>query len=94
MSDVLDVSRPTPHVARVWLNRPDVRNAFNDEVIAALTRTFEDLASDKDLRVRVAGWGYTSEGSGVTSPSGSARNTCCRPTARACSITPAERSIS
>ena len=33
----LDIQRPTPHVARVWLNRPDVRNAFNDSVIAELT---------------------------------------------------------
>jgi methylglutaconyl-CoA hydratase len=55
MSDVIDVSRPSAHVARVWLNRPDVRNAFNDEVIAALTRTFESLSQDKDLRVVVLG---------------------------------------
>jgi methylglutaconyl-CoA hydratase len=55
MSEVLDVSRPSAHVARVWLNRPEVRNAFNDEVIAALTRTFEDLSQDKDLRVVVLG---------------------------------------
>lgn len=55
MNEVLDVSRPSAHVARVWLNRPDVRNAFNDEVIAALTRTFEDLSKDKDLRVVVLG---------------------------------------
>ena len=55
MSNVLDVSRPVPQVARVWLNRPDVRNAFNDEVIAALTRTFADLAQDSDLRVVVLG---------------------------------------
>jgi methylglutaconyl-CoA hydratase len=55
MSDVLDVSRPSAHVARVWLNRPDVRNAFNDEVIAALTRTFESLSKDTDLRVVVLG---------------------------------------
>ncbi len=55
MSEVLDVSRPTPHVARVWLNRPEVRNAFNDDVIAALTATFEALAKDADLRVVVLG---------------------------------------
>jgi methylglutaconyl-CoA hydratase len=42
-------------VARVWLNRPAVRNAFHDEVIAALTRTFETLSQDKDLRVVVLG---------------------------------------
>lgn len=55
MSEVLDVSRPSAHVARVWLNRPDVRNAFNDDVIAALTATFEDLSKDEDLRVVVLG---------------------------------------
>lgn len=55
MNEVLDVSRPSAHVARVWLNRPEVRNAFNDEVIAALTRTFEELSKDKDLRVVVLG---------------------------------------
>jgi methylglutaconyl-CoA hydratase len=55
MSDVIDVSRPSPHVARVWLNRPDVRNAFNDDVIAALTAAFETLSKDEDLRVVVLG---------------------------------------
>ena len=24
----LDIQRPSPHVARVWLNRPDVRMEF------------------------------------------------------------------
>jgi methylglutaconyl-CoA hydratase len=55
MSDVLDVSRPSPQVARVWLNRPDVRNAFNDEVIAELQSTFAALSADEDLRVIVLG---------------------------------------
>ena len=55
MNNVLDVSRPTPHVAHVWLNRPDVRNAFNEDVIAALTTTFAELSADKDLRVIVLG---------------------------------------
>lgn len=55
MSDVLDVSRPSAHVAQVWLNRPDVRNAFNDDVIAALTETFTGLSQDEDLRVVVLG---------------------------------------
>jgi len=55
MSDVLDVSHPTPQVARVWLNRPEVRNAFNEEVIAALTATFAELAKDEALRVVVLG---------------------------------------
>jgi methylglutaconyl-CoA hydratase len=55
MGSVLDVSRPSPHVARVWLNRPEVRNAFNDEVIAALTATFTELSADENLRVVVLG---------------------------------------
>lgn len=55
MSDVIQLTRPSAHVARVWLNRPDVRNAFNDEVIAALTKAFEALARDQDLRVVVLG---------------------------------------
>jgi len=32
-------------VLRLTLDRPEVRNAFNDELIAALTQSFEDLAS-------------------------------------------------
>ena len=49
--NTLEILRPSPQVAQVWLNRPDVRNAFNDEVIAELTRTFADLARDTHLRV-------------------------------------------
>ena len=37
-------------VATVTLNRPEVRNAFNDEVILELTKTFEDLSSHEDVR--------------------------------------------
>lgn len=55
MTDVLEVSRPTPQMARVWLNRPEVRNAFNEEVIAGLTATFTELAKDESLRVVVLG---------------------------------------
>ena len=54
-SPVLDVRRPSAQVAEVWLNRPEVRNAFNDEVIAALTETFAALGQDEDLRVIVLG---------------------------------------
>ena len=47
-----------PYVAEVWLNRPDVRNAFNDEVIAELTAAFAGFAQDSDLRaVVLAGHG-------------------------------------
>ena len=47
----LDIRRPSPQVAEVWLNRPDVRNAFNDQVIAELTAVFRDLSADPQLRV-------------------------------------------
>src|SRR5690348_15322541 len=40
-------------VAHVRLNRPDVRNAFNAELIAELTRVFEDLAGDEKVRAVV-----------------------------------------
>ncbi len=49
--NTLQLIRPSAHVAEVWLNRPDVRNAFNDEVIAELTQTFEQLAVQPELRV-------------------------------------------
>jgi len=41
------------HVARVTLNRPDVRNAFNAELIAELTATFIELGARSDLRAIV-----------------------------------------
>ncbi len=50
----LDVQRHGP-VARVFLNRPEVRNAFNDGVIAELARTFAELGADASLRCIVLG---------------------------------------
>ena len=38
------------HIARITLNRPDVRNAFNDDVIAELTEVFKDMGSRPDVR--------------------------------------------
>ncbi|MEN9586696.1 MAG: hypothetical protein RIT15_271 [Pseudomonadota bacterium] len=40
----------THHVGRITLNRPDVRNAFNDDVIAELTQAFKDMGSRPDVR--------------------------------------------
>lgn len=40
-------------VAWVWLDRPEVRNAFNDEVIAEITAAFGALATDASVRVVV-----------------------------------------
>jgi len=50
----LEIERDA-HVARVWLNRPDVRNAFNDGVIAELHAAFAGFAGDASLRVVVLG---------------------------------------
>ena len=55
MSTTLDIRRPSPHVAEVWLNRPEVRNAFNDGVINELTASFERLGGDDSLRAIVLG---------------------------------------
>ena len=55
MTTTLDIRRPSPHVAEVWLNRPEVRNAFNDGVIAELTAAFDGFAADTELRAVVLG---------------------------------------
>ncbi len=55
MTTTLDIRRPSPHVAEVWLNRPEVRNAFNEGVIAELTTAFTELAADTTLRAVVLG---------------------------------------
>jgi methylglutaconyl-CoA hydratase len=54
MTATLDITR-NGAVARVYLNRPDVRNAFNDTVIAELTATFRELGADPALRAIVLG---------------------------------------
>jgi methylglutaconyl-CoA hydratase len=54
MTATLLISRDGP-VARVFLNRPDVRNAFNDGVIAELTAAFAGFATDDTLRAVVLG---------------------------------------
>lgn len=41
------------HVATVTLNRPEIRNAFNDEMIAELTEAFTTLGADDEVRVIV-----------------------------------------
>lgn len=40
-------------IATVTLNRPDTRNAFNEETIAEITRAFRELGEDDDLRAIV-----------------------------------------
>jgi len=50
----LDIRIDGP-VARVYLNRPEVRNAFNDGVIAELAAAFTRLGADASLRAIVLG---------------------------------------
>ncbi|MDP1650309.1 MAG: enoyl-CoA hydratase/isomerase family protein [Rubrivivax sp.] len=61
MTTTLDIRRSSslgPHVAEVWLNRPEVRNAFNDGVVQELSDAFGTLAEDGELRaVVLAGHG-------------------------------------
>ena len=42
-------------VARVMLNRPELRNAFNDELIKQLASAFDDVARDESIRVMILG---------------------------------------
>jgi methylglutaconyl-CoA hydratase len=40
-------------IARVTLNRPELRNAFDDELIKKLRGAFEDISKDQSVRVMV-----------------------------------------
>jgi methylglutaconyl-CoA hydratase len=51
---LLDVHRDGP-VVRVTLNRPDVRNALNDELISELTAWASSVRDARDVRVAVLG---------------------------------------
>jgi methylglutaconyl-CoA hydratase len=52
MTNTLQIRREG-HVARVTLNRPEVRNAFNEALIAELTAAFTTLGQDPLLRAIV-----------------------------------------
>ncbi len=54
MTQTLTIER-NGATAHVWLNRPDVRNAFNGQVIAELSTTFASLGADPALRAIVLG---------------------------------------
>jgi len=51
---VLEVSKKDG-VARVTLNRPELRNAFDDALIRELRRAFSDVEKDSSVRVMVLG---------------------------------------
>ena len=46
---------PCGAVTRITLNRPEVRNAFNAELIASLTQAFRTVAAEPQTRVVVLG---------------------------------------
>jgi methylglutaconyl-CoA hydratase len=54
LSDVIQIERDG-FVARVWLNRPEVRNAFNAELIPELAAAFSALGADAGVRAIVLG---------------------------------------
>ncbi len=41
------------HVAHIILNRPEVRNAFNEVAIAEIAQVFRDIGADDDIRAIV-----------------------------------------
>lgn len=53
-ASLLDMRREGA-VGKIYLNRPDVRNAFNDQAIAELTSAFTEFGADPALRVIVLG---------------------------------------
>jgi methylglutaconyl-CoA hydratase len=52
--DTVEVDRDA-HVARVWMNRPDIHNAFDETLIVELTDCFTVLGGDEGVRVVVLG---------------------------------------
>ncbi len=54
MTTTLRIERDGP-VARVWLDRPEVRNAMNGTLIRELAAAFGALAGDADVRAIVLG---------------------------------------
>lgn len=50
----LEIHRDGP-IERVWLNRPEVRNAFNETAILELTWWANSVADDRSVRVAILG---------------------------------------
>ena len=56
--ETLNVDKTPAGIALVWLNRPDVRNAFNETMIAEITAAFRALDADNTVRaIILAGQG-------------------------------------
>jgi methylglutaconyl-CoA hydratase len=43
----------TKQVATIWLNRPEIRNAFNEVMISELIKAFNEVSSREEVRVIV-----------------------------------------
>lgn len=52
MYETLEITRDAG-VATLWMNRPDVHNAFNEQLIAELTLACRELDADDSVRVMV-----------------------------------------
>ncbi len=50
MTASLTISSTAPHIAEIRLSRPEVRNAFNDDMIAEITAAFADVGARPDVR--------------------------------------------
>ncbi len=50
MSNTLAIAEPSRYIAQITMSRPDVRNAFNDEMITELTQAFTQLGARDDVR--------------------------------------------
>ena len=50
MTNTLGFTEPSRYIAQITMSRPDVRNAFNDEMIAELTQAFTQLGARDDVR--------------------------------------------
>ena len=53
MTDTLIIEKDSRGVATLWLNRPEIHNAFDDALITALTRQLQMLEADQGVRVVV-----------------------------------------
>lgn len=53
MSELFKLKTDSRGVATLTMNRPEVHNAFNDEMIQGLTKAFGELSQDENVRVIV-----------------------------------------
>lgn len=54
VESTLDIRQQGP-VGHIWLNRPELRNAFNNHTIRAITEAFQSMGSNPSIRVIVMG---------------------------------------